>query len=56
MRKMFNANVEALARGESGGSWIMCSQSGNDGDHRMRLCSNCRSEGNYALDAVAFCN
>ena len=41
MNNLFEANVEALARGEIGGSRIMCSQSGTPGDHIMPLCSNC---------------
>ena len=56
MREMFNANVEALARGESGGSWTMCSQIGNDGKYLMPLCKTCGSRRYYDMDIVAYCN
>ena len=57
MDELFNANVEALARGEIGGSRIMCSQSGTPGDHKMPLCTNCHgSKRYYKLDYVAFCD
>ena len=53
-----NANVEALARTESGGFGPMCSQTGKAGNYRMKLCSNNCSGGYglYQMDAVAFCN
>ena len=57
MNNLFEANVEALARGEIGGSRIMCSQSGTPGDHKMPLCTNCHgSKRYYKLDYVAFCD
>ena len=57
MNNLFEANVEALARGEIGGSRIMCSQSGTSGDHKMPLCTNCHgSKRYYKLDYVAFCD
>lgn len=53
---IFEANVEALTRGESSGFGPMCSQTGNAGDTYMKLCSNCGgSMGHYAMDRVAFC-
>ena len=53
---IFEANVEALTRGESSGFGPMCSQTGNAGDSYMKLCSNCGgSMGHYAMDRVAFC-
>lgn len=52
---LFDANVEALSRSESGFG-RMCSQTGTSGRHRMPLCSSCSSgQGYYAMDAVAFC-
>ena len=57
MNNLFEANVEALARGEIGGSRIMCSQSGTPGDHKLPLCTNCHgSKRYYKLDYVAFCD
>lgn len=53
---VFASNVEALARSEVGGSGSMCSQSGNEGDYYMKLCSKCRGFDYYAMDRVAFCN
>lgn len=53
---VFDLNVEALARSEVGGSGSMCSQSGNEGDYYMKLCSKCRGFDYYAMDRVAFCN
>ena len=56
MDNLFNANVEALANSEIGGSGVMCSQTGNDGTYYMKLCSNCNGgKDYYAMDAVAFC-
>ena len=56
MYNLFNANVEALANSEIGGSGVMCSQTGKSGDFCMKLCSNCDGKmGRYAMDAVAFC-
>ncbi len=52
---IFDANVEALTRGESGGLGQMCSQTGTPGGYDIKLCTNC-SKGSYAMDAVAFCN
>ena len=55
--ELFNANVEALTRGEIGGSGIMCSQSGTPGDHKMPRCTDCYGpKRSYKLDYVAFCN
>lgn len=57
MDDLFNANVEALARNESGGSSVMCSQTRNSGNYYMKDCSNCGGSFNYyAMDRVAFCN
>ena len=57
MNELFNANVEALARGESGSLGVMCSQSGNPGKHLMPRCTNCNeTPQKYRLDFVAFCN
>lgn len=57
MEAMFNANVEALARAEGGGSSTMCSQTGNSGSYYMKLCSRCKgSFGYYAIDSVAYCH
>ncbi|MCM1177400.1 MAG: hypothetical protein NC308_04370 [Clostridium sp.] len=57
MDEFFNANVEALARSEGSGFGPMCSQTGNPGTYRMKLCSNCNGNlGNYAMDRVAYCN
>ena len=56
MDEQFEANVGALARGESGGFGPMCSQTGNSGTYYMKLCNNCNgSFGHYALDQVAYC-
>ena len=51
-----NANVEALARTESGGFGPMCSQTGKAGDYYMGYCPHCDRFGYYAMDRVAFCN
>ena len=57
MDDLFNANVEALARNESGGSSVMCSQTRNSGNYYMKDCSNCGGSFNYyAMDRVAFYN
>ena len=57
MGELFNANVEALTRSESGGFGSMCSQTGKWGNYRMKLCSACNGPvGDYAMDYVAFCN
>ena len=57
MDVLFRANVEALARSESGGSSVMCSQTNDRGDHYMKLCSNCDAPANYyAMIRVAFCD
>ena len=57
MDDLFKANVEALARSESGGSSVMCSQTNDRGDHYMKLCSNCDAPANYyAMIRVAFCD
>ena len=56
MDNLFNANVEALANSEIGGSASMCSQTRKPGHHRMYSCSNCGGKkGDYAMDKVAFC-
>ena len=43
MNELFNANVEALARGESGG-YVMCMQYLTESDHGERnyYCPTCR--------------
>ena len=53
-----NANVEALARGESAGFGPMCSKTGKLGTYRMKLCKDNCSGGYdlYDLDVVAYCN
>ena len=56
MDDLFKANVEALARNESGGSSVMCSQTDNPGTYPMKSCKNCGGEiGNYAMDSVGYC-
>ena len=56
MDNLFNANVEALANSEIGGSGVMCSQTGNKGKYYMKLCSNCGGrKGCYEMDSVAYC-
>ncbi len=56
MDELFDANVEALTRSESGGFGPMCSQTGNSGEHFIKLCSNCEGKSDYyALDRVAYC-
>ncbi|MBR1573641.1 MAG: hypothetical protein IJ652_02195 [Bacteroidales bacterium] len=53
---LFEKNVEALARGESGILGPMCSKTATRGDYYMKLCSSCRgSYGHYAMDVVAYC-
>ena len=55
LNALFEANVEALTRAESG-SGQMCSQTGRTGNYYMRLCSDCSlPRGYYAMDSVAFC-
>mgnify|MGYP003554743139 FL=1 len=54
--ELVDANVEVLARTESGGFGPMCSQTGMSGTYRMKLCSNCNGKfGDYALDSFAYC-
>lgn len=52
---IFETNVEVLARSEGGGFGPMCSKTGNPGSYNMKLCSECVSNGKYAMDVVAFC-
>ncbi|MBO5194013.1 MAG: hypothetical protein J6B62_03875 [Bacteroidales bacterium] len=56
MNELFNANVEVLARSESGGFGPQCSKTGSSGTNRMKLCSDCNGPfGDYAMDVVAYC-
>ncbi len=53
---IFEANVEALTRGESSGFGPMCSQTGTQGEWLMKLCSDCDAPLKlYDMDRVAFC-
>ena len=58
MNELFNANVEALARGKTVGLGVMSSRSGNRGDHLMPRCTSCNeTQKNTKLYYyVAFCN
>lgn len=50
-------NVDYIVKDDFGALGPMCSQTGNPGSVRMKLCSNCPGQfGKYAMDRVAFCN
>ena len=54
---ILEANVEALARGESGSFGPLCSKTDRIGIYRMKSCKDCDGPiGKYAMDNVAYCN
>ena len=53
---LFEQNLDALARGEGGGSSVMCSQTKNSGNYYMKDCSTCDKFNYYAMDKVGYCN